>query len=311
MKKSIFIRFSTGSHLNWLFILALVVILIPNISHAISFPWSTTFSYGPCTQRGANGQPDCATVSGLYSPDGIQWSWGAAPVGNNYTQTAAAANYPGGAGGLGMRSWIGDGLHNNSGAVQLTLPSAQKELWVRWYERWQQGAKWNPLQYKKTLYFRTAGPTNPYVMFYQDKYQIYNQSGGGGSYPSTSVGWNSVYPGGVSDGSWHCYEVHLKMDTGSANGTGQIWIDGALVSSMTNVNWSNNDAAAKNGFTWFDFQNNSDGFSAGNMYIDMDDMTVYNTTPPNRDAQGNPFIGPVGTVATKPPLAAPTGLKVM
>ena len=277
-----------------LFLLS-ILLVVPNFASAtVNFTngmWSTTFNYGPCSQRGGGGQTDCDSVKN----DGIQWAWGAASVGGNYTQSTSAANNPVGGGGLGMRMWMSDGSNIETGPIQVTFPSAQKQIWVRWYERWENGFKWSPLSYKKSLYIRTGGASNPYAGFVgSNEYRIYNQSSVG-SYPVGTGGWNTVYPGGVSNGTWHCYEVYMKMDTNNADGIGKIWVDGNLVASMTNVNWSNGNASARNGFTWFDFQNNQ--ASPGNgkaMYVDTDDMVIYNTTPPNRDASGNAYIGPIG-----------------
>jgi len=253
---------------------------------------STTFNYGPCTQRGDGGQTSCASVNN----DRLVWDWGG-PLGTNYTQTTAAANYPGGGGGYGMRSWKGDGSNVLSGPIKVEFPSPQKEFWVRWYERWENGARWSDGYpgYTKSLYLRTGGWASSYAGFYGNGYRIYNQ-GSVGVYPSSSSGgWSTVYPGGVSDGSWHSYEVHMKMDTNSSDGIGRIWVDGKLVSNVTNVNWSNGDSASKNGVTWFDFQNNQASLANGRViYVDTDDMVVYTSTPPNRDASGNPYIGPIG-----------------
>ena len=276
---------------------------------------STTFNYGPCTQRGALGQTDCGTVRN----DGINWNWGANPVDNKYTQTTAAANYPGGGGGYGLRQWKGDGSNVLSGPIKVEFSSPQKEFWVRWYERWENGARWsdgNPA-YTKSMYIRTNGPSGPYAGFYGSGYRMYNQ-GSTGVYPSSNTGgWSSVYPGGVSDGSWHVYEIYLKMDTNGSDGIGRIWVDGKLVSNVPNVNWSGGNSLTRAGFTWFDFQNNQASPSNGKViYVDTDDMVVYTSTPPNRDASGNPYIGPIGGSTPPPsggdttPPAVPTGVTV-
>ena len=255
---------------------------------------STTFNYGPCTQRGALGQTDCGTVRN----DGINWNWGGNPVDNNYTQTTSAANYPGGGGGYGMRSWKGDGSNVLSGPVRFDFPSTQREFWVRWYERWENGSRWSDgiPGYTKSIYMRTEGPSGPYAGFYASGYRIANQ-GSTGAYPrSDSGGWTTVYPSGVSDGSWHSYEIHMKMDTNGTDGIGQIWVDGNLVSSMTNVNWSGGNSLTQRGFTYFDFQNNQASLANGKaIYVDTDDMVIYTSTPPKRDAQGNPYIGLIGS----------------
>lgn len=292
-----------GSQVKWVFVLVMVLLFSPGYSHAIGLPWSTTFKYGPCSQRGGGGQTDCASVTN----DGIYWSWGASGLSGNYTQVATGANNPSGGGGNGFRAWVGDGVNAVTGQARIDFPSAQKEIWARWYERWESGTKWGPLNYSKSLYFYSGGTSAPYTGFvYDNQYRIYNQ-GSVGNYPQGTGGWATVYPGGVSDGTWHCYEVHMKMDTNSSDGIGQIWVDGKLVSSLTNVNWSNGNSSSRNGWTWLEFKSNQSSLSTGKIaYVDFDDMAIYNSTPPNRDAQGNPFIGPLGSVAAPSDSTAPT-----
>ncbi len=116
--------------------------------------------------------------------------------------------------------------------------------------------------------------------------------------------------GSYSDGLFHCFEIHLKMDSNGTDGIGRLWIDGVLRASNAGVNWSNGNATARAGWKKFFFHENQNNPGNGRpMYVDYDDMVIYNTTPPNRDAQGNPFIGPIGWNGTAPapaPAPAPT-----
>ena len=278
-----------------LFLLS-ILLVVPNFADAaISFTngkWSSTFNYGQCSQTGANGLSSCPA----NSPDGVMIGGGAASVGGNFTQVVSVANNSAGDGN-GLRFWVGDGANKNSGLVRVELPSYQKELWVRWYERYQSGFKWSSLGYSKELYFNSGAPgisvipefaNSTYVLISQgtpDYYQV-----------QTNYGWESVMGGSVSDGKFHSYEIHLKMDTNGSNGVGQFWVDGNLKVSKVNVNWSNNNSSAQKGWNYFDLHTNQNAPSNGKtMYIDYDDMTIYNTTPPNRDAAGNPYIGPIGS----------------
>ncbi len=298
------------SQIKWVFILMMFVLLSSKYSYAvISLPWSSTFNYGACSQRGAGGLPDCGTTA----PDGIYYDWGAMLLNGKPTEVVAAANNPAGGGGNGHRVWVGDGDNVLSGTVMVEFPSTQKEIWVRWYERYQSGFQWNPMGYSKELYFSTAGAgISAIVEPYSGGYAAVAQGTPNYYQVNTSYGWNSIMGGSKSDGLFHCYEVHLKMDTNSANGIGQIWIDGTLRASNTAVNWSNGDSSARNGWTKFEVKSNQNAPTNGqDMYVDFDDMAVVNTTPTNRDAQGNPFIGLIGggsPVATK--LVAPTNLKI-
>lgn len=295
------------SQIKWI-ILVVFVLLSPVCSHAVSsMPWSTTFNYGPCSQQGGGGQPNCGTTT----PDGIYFNWGGNAVSGNYTQVTSEANYPGGAGGNGMRSWLDDTANEVSGSVRIDFPSPQKEFWLRWYERWQVGAKWDwsyaaTTPYHKSMYLRSNGTSDPYAGFYgRNGYRLYNQGSTGGLLAVTPGGWETVYPTGISDGSWHAWEIHMKMDTNNTNGVGQVWMDGVLIGSKTDFNWSNGDTASRAGWTWFSpVENNQGTNNGGAIYIDIDDMAIQNTTPSNKDAQGNPYIGLIGrSVGTAPPPA--------
>jgi len=277
-----------------LFLLS-ILLVVPNFANAeISFTngkWSSTFNYGECSQFGGGGMPDCGTAT----PDGINYNWGGASVGGKYTQVTAAANNPAGGGGNGHRAWIGDGQNINSGQIAVRFPH-KTELWVRWYERYQAGFNWNPLGYSKELYFTTDGPGISVIVEPHSSYYSLVAQGTPVGYPvSTSYGWNSIMGGSKSDGLFHCYEIHMKMDTNGSDGVGELWIDGVLRASNTKVNWSNNNSSAQKGWKSFDVKTNANNPSNGQvMYVDFDDFVVYYTTPPSRDAQGNPYIGPIG-----------------
>jgi len=130
----------------------------PGMATAIDFSsgsWSTSFAYSKeCSQRGNLGNADCGSVSN----DGIYWNWGANMLGGRSTQAVSAANNSKGDGGLGFRAWVGDGVNIQSGDTRIDFPSPQKELWIRWYQRYQAGFSWSGggPQYDKTLYLYTG-----------------------------------------------------------------------------------------------------------------------------------------------------------
>lgn len=291
-----------------------LLFLVPAITSAnIGFPWSTTFNYQECTQRGGGGGVDCAKVNN----DGISWSWGANPLGANYTQVSAAANYPGGTGGNGFRAWVGDGTNNQSAPVAVAFPAAQRELWIRWYMRYQKGFNWATQHYEKMLYIRTrAYPsmTGPVAIpgISNGSFYVFSNS----ENLTSSLTWNQWMNSTVSNGEWFPIEVYMKMDTNGSDGRVKIWIGDNLVLFRDNVNWSYGDAIARAGWHWFDFHSNQN--SVGNAsgpiglpyaYVDYDDMAIYNTTPPNLDAKGNAFIGSInwnGGTMTPPETTTPT-----
>ena len=304
-------------------ILVTCVIVIPFHVHGIEIgtPWSTSFEYPQsCVHNRAadGGSTSCAAVQN----DAVDWVFAGGST-NPPSQVLSAANYPFGMGGMGARFWVGDGHNQNSAPAVLTFSEPKKELWIRWYMRYQKGFQWkdNSIHYNKVLYIRTqcshnaAIPsllTNDFSMETQDSYQAAQRFGG--------AGWNGTYGPGPSNGEWHCFEVHMKMDSAGIhgggfrtpdvqpfNGVARMWLNGRLVGEKTNVNYSNGYADARQG--WFrilfnhnqnevDNRNGPIGQSWG--YVDFDDMVVYTEKPPNVDAHGNPFIGPVGAGGGKP-----------
>lgn len=329
--------------------LIVAILLLPAIVHAgpsIAFTagkWETTFNYAACMQRGGLGgteAADCAVVQ----TDGLYWSWGAGQIfcdanGQNCcgdsvvgctgvkaytTEVTAASNYTGGAGGNGFRQWIAStGIDNtNTAPVRINFPTPQKEFWIRFYHRYESGFAWlRDGAAGKEPYFWAVGSDgnrqwsgSTYMGdAYANSLSMYNQGGGGGPpYPySTTGGFVTKYPTGTSDGSWHCTEVYLKMDTGIANGVGRIWVDGVLHAEATNVNWSTaasrpeQTAYALAGWSFIEILSNKKDPKLTRIYYeDLDDIAIYNSTPPGRDMAGNPWIGPISQPA------APRGLAV-
>ena len=281
--------------------------------------WETTFDYpSECAQRGYDDQPNCGTVSN----DGIQWNAGAGhrTSSNTYTRAVADANYPGGGGGLGARFWNYDGHNNHSGTVGVYFPSPQKELWIRWYMRYQEGFQWrsseggtlHQIAFNKTFIMRTGASGADMVPGVLNGFHLRVQGEPGHSIYFNNGGWDDTFGPGTSDGEWYCFEIYMKMGTsvGSANGIMRWWVNGALKAERTNIVWDNNNSTSHQGWTWFNFNENQSYVSNADgplgldyAYIDYDDMVIYNQTPPNVDAHGNPFIGPL-------PPAPPWGLSI-
>ncbi len=276
---------------GWLYVISTFIFtsfFFPRASLAtINIPWSTTFNCAESTQ-----------YNGTLC-DGLTWG-GAWFFGDYRTQITSAANNPNGRGGRGARFWVGDGVNKGTGTITVTFTSPQKELWIRWYMRYEAGFQWSKLYYDKNLYIHTGGTHGTSVIpeFHYDKYVVIAQSTPD-YYQVKSTndgGWSSIMGGEKSDGKFHAYEIHLKMDKDGYDGKGQLWIDGILQASNNSVNWSNENATARQGWVWFQFnsnQNNPNNSRAA--YVDYDDIAIYNSTPPKRDADGNPFIGLLDT----------------
>jgi hypothetical protein len=259
--------------------------------------WSTTFDCDEWTM------PDALTCDDMII--GATYTFN-----DHQTQILSTANYSNGDGGRGIRFWLAwdpeaevEARTKYTGPLWVGFPSAQQELWIRWYMRYQYGFAWSPLEYHKQLYIHT-GEVNTSVIPAWYGYIYYTAGAQNTADPyqvltDENYGWSYIMGGSTSDGQWHCYEIHIKMDTDQTNGIGQIWLDGILLESNVEVDWSDGDATAKEGWTYFTFTSNSKSSAdTDGMYVDYDDITVYNTTPPNTDLDGNPFIGPIGGIWT-------------
>jgi len=273
------------------FILALTLVAPSTSFSTISLPWSTSFNYAECTQRGGGGATDCSTVA----DDGVEWNWGATAINGNYTQNTNAANNPLSVGN-GARFWVGDGDNQNSGEIKVTFATLQTEIWVRWYMRYQYGSKWltdgdygNTPLYDKMIYIKTTGLSGSIAAIPEWKHDFYTISAQASSADdalesTASYGWSSIMGGDLSDGNWHLFEIHIKMDTGGANGIGQVWIDNTLAVENMAMNWSNNNSNALLGWSYIEWHGNHrypDNSIA--VYVDYDDIAISNTG----------YIGPI------------------
>jgi hypothetical protein len=298
-----------------------------------TFPWSTTFNFPdiysasvsnatnyffPTLSPGTITNNAQAASSSQYN---LNYS---GHSGTEYTQVESAANYPNGAGGNGLRFWVGydnSGNYNNvhSDPVDLFLGTAHNpgnqhpELWFRWYMRYQSGFQWVPASgpggtsgggpnYSKNIYIWSTTMSNPAVIFeyaYTDNYRIYVQLNNGGTSLYGNSGWQTVQCGGngnlTSNGSWHCFEAHIKADTNGSNGVAELWIDNVQQFSKSNVNFG-----TPGGWSMIELNSNcSNPANTGvNYYIDYDDIAISTTGR----------IGPIGTTPTPtptPPAATP------
>ncbi len=302
------------------------------MAQSYNFPWSTTFNFPdiysgsvsnatnylfPTLSPGAITSDAQAASSSDYN---LNYS---GQSGTEYTQVQSAANYPGGAGGNGLRFWVGyDGSgnynNNHSDPVDLFLgtsgnPGKQyPELWFCWYMRYQSGFQWAPANgpggvsgggpnYSKNIYIWSKTMSNPAVILEYantDNYRMYVQLNRGGTSLYGNSGWQTVQCGGnanlTSDGSWHCFEAHIKADTNGSNGVGELWIDNVQQFSQSNVNFG-----TPRGWSMIEFNSNvSNPANSGvNYYIDYDDIAISTTGRIGSSAGGG------GTTPTPTPPA--------
>lgn len=274
-------------------LLSLIILTFSGVANAgIDLPQKTTFNCNTWTENYPSIiKPNC---DGL---EAIMWS-----NTNLHNQITSSANYSAGNGGNGWRVWLNDGNNNNSDVYGFVFNTPQKEIWCRFYIRYQIGFAWqggSPYYHKVVYLYSSSGANGGFE---------WGHTGGSGrvnawsNYDSTiptSSGnvWESLFPNGKSDGSWHCWEFHAKMDTNSSNGVGELWIDGVKQVSSSTMNWSGGNATVRSqGWTKFGLSINQ--HSPANTvgigspaYVDFDDIAINNTG----------YIGPLfSTIGSTP-----------
>lgn len=213
----------------------------------------------------------------------------------SYDQITAAANNPLGTGPKGFRHYRGNGQNSNGGGIKVDLPTKVKEVWVRWYMRYQAGFQWSSMNYTKDLYFNVSGAFPIFTMGFHgtDGFGIAQVNPGSQNLVG-SPGWQSTMGGPSADGRWHFYEVHLKVDTNGANGVGESWVDGQLSRRDTNLN------LGAGGVEFFVVGSNQCCVAnTVDMYTDYDDIAISTTG----------YIGPIGGSASGGP-TVPTNLRI-
>ncbi|MFZ3091179.1 MAG: heparin lyase I family protein [Nitrospirota bacterium] len=268
-----------------LFIVGLII-FFPVISiSAVNLPWSTTFDCNDWkTSDGGSTGCDGLNKHGNWSCDN-----GDATIMEE--QITSAANYPGGGGGKGQRHWIGDGVNNVSGGLSASFTSPQKEIWMRWYMRYESGFKWNVLNNQKIIYFDPLNYTRLIIHYYgMDKIRVYSYAAKAGYVSTNGTGWNSMMGGSASDGKWHLWEIHIKMDTNGKDGVVELWTDGK---HMINERTANLGGASGAILSYVAIGEN--GFKPDNgrcMYVDYDDIVISSTGPISKSSSDKNTISP-------------------
>lgn len=263
--------------------LAWAMSFIPALAFAVTLPFSSTYNCAE-QEQGDGTWVNC---------DGISSYGGWTTANGTKEKITSAANYSGGGGGRGQRHAIGNSggaavpdNTNGSGSTQIDFTEVQ-EIYIRWYVRWESGLK---------LGNATTGGTRNHKM-------IYFAGGycgmGGGCYfdlrgtewaivvagtPYTDgTGWDGLFGCSghscPSDGRWIAFEIRVKNETGGANnGIFQLWIDGTLSASITNI-----DFAGSTGFSGFllpeNHQFETPSGDAADSYEDIDDVAIQTTGP--------------------------------
>lgn len=283
-----------GKFLSFLVLGCTAIAVIPAAPSAQSgLLWQTSFD---CPSEWDTSQG--MTESQVCNPNDGLTGWGGWTTESGRSdQITASANSPYGT-GRGFRHWRGGqtsvnliGQNNNGGGVRIDVPTNPREIWLRYYSRYQQGFKWstapNPastntsygLIYTKELYInagKTAGPD------FTTAFSGWDSFGLGVVYPGQptgfggSPGWTSIMGGQPADGKWHAYEFHFN----SVAGMMETWVDGQLTARATGRNLSGGT---------IDFilvgSNQCCVSAQPDMYTDYDDIAISTSG----------YIGPIGS----------------
>jgi hypothetical protein len=266
-----------------------------------NFPWNCSFDCSEHVQSQSdwtnNIWPSCC-----QEEVGLQNNW----LGSSYsTRITTLANHTG---TRGLRIFYGPSGANGAESMfpMVKFSTPQKEYWMRWYMRYDPIWTWadNPnfdgyeLDIRhKWIYTYTSGMVvNIAVEMNADTTEFINfNTNVNDQITASGHGWNYLYP----QSNWHYYEVHMKMDTNSANGQYDLWIDGILVGNKTNADISGGNVVIRNGWQYIMFSNT--GYKAGTYYLDIDDIAISTTG----------YIGPINSSSnSKDPYitSAPTNI---
>jgi len=288
------------------------ILLLPKISLATinlsSGYWSSTLNCPDWTQ--VVGWPTYNFCDGLDSG-------GDHASGEGHVESVtASANNPSGSGGKGILHWASPSRYAQSSGFKLGFVSDPSELWVRMYVSYQPGFQWGITGFSaecKCIYtFPSSGGGTIWNFAWGNRAGFQSQCCNNPNWLGTAgIGWPVMHSSGISDGSWHYVEIHLKMDTNGADGIAEYWIDGVNGLSMTGL-----DFDTRGVWHHIEFFGNCLAANIPSEYwVHIDDMAIATPAwagPWQYDAQGRKMIGLLtgGSPFDTTPPAAPSGVTV-
>jgi len=275
--------------------LCLLALALPAArAQTVPLVFQTTFNCPDWDQT--MGLSDSAVCS---NGDGIAGSGSWTSSNGSVDQITIAANNPAGGGGKGFRHWVGDGLNNGGGGIRVEWAPI-REMWLRYYIRFQTGFAWGNSINMKTIYVNQN--TSQGGTFYFGLHQGFigghvtvDQTNGGNKH--SNVTWSQMQGGSLGDGQFHCLEVHTKMNSvpGAADGIMEFWFDGTPIYRDSITHFS--DVTNAGFIQTFVGSNHNDPQNSGqDAYVDFCDIAV----------SANGRVGCLGSVV----LAAPRNLRV-
>jgi hypothetical protein len=242
----------------------------------LPLPYDMTFD---CPEMTLDTMTDFIPCNHL--PGALQGTGGATD--GHYSQITSDANFPLGGGGRGFRQWIGEATNDLTTGLDWdflygTGGREEKELWIRWYVRWEPGFTWGTsgLYGQKVIYLAKSpsGTDSIYFNWGGDFLRITNGlfiiSGNFGTWDF----WNLSGKKTFADGSWHCIETHIRTESslGAGNGFMEWWIDNVL--RLNGSNFNTGSAGIPN----FAMPSNGNGNANGTtQWMDIDDVSISNT----------------------------------
>lgn len=236
----------------------------------LPLPYNTTFNCPEAVFNNNANRPDC---------DHLPSAWQAYSnvAGGPYTAITSAANFPNGAGGRGIRFYIGPTTNDSSSGINYEpTTTGNKEVWVRWYTRWQPGFSYGTdgNNGHKAVYFNNDPYFNWGGNFLRITDGVFIRIVGG--FGLWDI-WNSSGKSFTADGSWVCSEIHYKVETspGAGNGVAEWWINNVKRMGFNDINYG---APANGGFNFFGLPANGNGNTSGSyMWQDFDDVAISTT----------------------------------
>jgi len=244
--------------------------IVSQAEAGVNLPWSTTYD---C--------PDWTAYNQSLNCDGLDKGLDSTTANGHQEEILSIGNNPNGGGGKGQIHYMDNGVNNNTGGTAIYFNTPTKELWVRWYMKYQQGFKWNPLHYDKYLYFymvESDGSSSSQVIVEpdnMDSYRIYAQVADHSYRSENGTGWTHTMGGTTGDGQWHYYEVHLKAENGGDNGVVEFYVDGTKIIDRTDANFATGTQLGWGHITIGSNQDNPD--NGGTMYSMYDDISISTT----------------------------------
>lgn len=192
-----------------------------------------------------------------------------------------AANYPNGRGGLGFRHYRCDGVNCGGGGLGICWPGCsgeveRTELWMRFYMRYQSGFAWlgGVPSYTKDWYINSGSAHGNATTFgFHGAGWGFAMNSGSPQNVQDVPTWSTVMGGTTGDGNWHCYEMHMKLQSslGVPDGVFEAWVDGSPGVSNTSI-----DNSSTGGWSFAQIGGNQSNVSNGGatVYTDFDDIAI-------------------------------------